>query len=298
MKTLSCFVLSLLAAAGGLRADQPVDESRPAAPDVQIQIENLSGSVRVTGWNEDRIRVTGTVGDDTEGLKIEGDRNAISIEVEIPDRHGRRSLGGRDYDADLEIWVPTGSRLSVETVSAWIEVSDLEGTLELESVSGKIEAGGRPQEAELSTVSGSIRFTGSQTSISAESVSGSVRLEGVAGRVEVSTVSGNIEVVSDVFERGELETVSGRIDFEGDLAPRGRLDIEGHSSNITVALPASVSASFEVETFSGRIKSDWGPEAVRVGRYSPGMELEFSTGTGEARVTIDSFSGSVWLKQK
>ncbi len=53
-----------------------------------------------------------------------------------------------------------------------------------------------------------------------------------------------------------------------------------------------------METFSGRIKSDWGPEAVRAGRYSPGMQLEFSTGAGEARVTIDSFSGSVWLKQK
>ena len=298
MRNLFCFCFSLIAATGGVWADRPVDESRPAAPDVRVEIENVVGSVRVIGWTEDRVRVTGAIGDDVEGLEIEGDRNAISIEVEIPHHHGRRHWGDRDYSSDLEIWVPTGSRLAVETVSAPIDVSGIDGSLELESVSGSIVAEGRPQEAELSTVSGAIRFTGAETAVSAESVSGSIRLEGVADRVEVSTVSGLIEVISDTFERGQLETVSGKIDFEGDLTPNGRLEIEAHSANITVALPASVSASFDLETFSGSIENDFGPEAERTGRYSPGKRLKFSTGGGQARVTIDTFSGNVWLKKR
>lgn len=298
MRTLLCLCLSMFIASGALWADRPVDESRPAAPDVEVEIENVSGSVRVTGWNEELVRVTGTIGDDTEGLEIDGDLDEISIEVDIPERHGRRHVGSRDYESHLEIWVPVGSHLSVETVSAAIEVTALTGPVELESVSGSIKAAGGSQEADLATVSGSITFSGSQTPISAESVSGSVHLEGVADQVEVSTVSGNIEVISDALTQCEMETVSGRIDLEGDLAARGRLEIEAHSSNITVALPANVSASFEIETFSGNIENDFGPEAESTGRYTPGKRLEFSTGGGDARVSIDSFSGTVRVKRR
>ncbi len=297
MRTLLCLCLSIFIATGALWAGRPVDESRPAAPDVKVEIENVSGSVRVSGWTEDRVRVTGTLGDDTEGLEIEGDRQELSIEVDIPERRGRRFFG-RDYDSHLEIWVPVGSRLSVETVSASIEVKAVQGPVDLESVSGSIVAEGGLQEADLATVSGSITFSGSQTPISAESVSGSVHLDGVADRVEVSTVSGSIEVVSDVLERCELETVSGRIELEGDLAARGRLEIEAHSSNITVILPASVSAAFEIETFSGNIENDFGLEAESLSRYTPGKRLEFSTGGGAARVSIDTFSGNVRLKRR
>ncbi len=298
MKTLICCSLSLIAASGALIAGRPVDESVPAAPDVRLEIENIAGSVRVIGWTENRVRVTGTVGDDTDGLEIDGNENSLSIEVDIPKGHGGRRWGDRDYSSDLEISVPIGSRLSVETVSASIEVSNVDGTLELESVSGSVVADGRPAEAEIATVSGEIRFTGADTPVRAESVSGSVHLEGVAKRVEVSTVSGRIEVHSSTFERGELETVSGKIDFEGDLVPRGRLEIEAHSANVTVTLPADVSASFEIETFSGRIENDFGPGAESTSRYTPGKRLEFSTGGGEARVIIDLFSGSVRLKKQ
>ena len=50
---------------------------------------------------------------------------------------------------------------------------------------------------------------------------------------------------------------------------------------------------FEVETFSGRIKNAFGPEAERTSEYAPGQELRFTTGGGDASVEVESFSGTV-----
>ena len=55
-------------------------------------------------------------------------------------------------------------------------------------------------------------------------------------------------------------------------------------------------ADFYIETYSGSIKNDIGPEARRSSEYGPGRELRFTSGGGGARVSIESFSGSVKLR--
>ena len=56
-----------------------------------------------------------------------------------------------------------------------------------------------------------------------------------------------------------------------------------------------MNADFYVETYSGSIKNQIGPSPTRADDYGPGKELRFSSGTGGARVSIESFSGSVKL---
>lgn len=294
--TIARLAACLALVAAPTLAGQSVDESRQVAPDARIRIENLAGSVTVTGWNEDRVHVTGTLGDDVESLEIRGGGDSLSIEVKIPDRKG---WGRRDHDvgARLEVHVPAGCRLAVETVSAEIEASGVRGALDLESVSGSIVAAGTSASAELSTVSGAIRFTGHGTAVEAESVSGGIQLDGVGGAVEADTVSGRIEVRAAALGRGDLESVSGEIELTGELAAGARLDIEGHSSNVTLRLPAATSARFDIETFSGRIDNDFGPQAERAQRHGPGKELEFTTGSGDAQVSIETFSGNVRVEK-
>jgi hypothetical protein len=73
--------------------------------------------------------------------------------------------------------------------------------------------------------------------------------------------------------------------------------VESHSGTVTLELPADTSAEFEIETFSGQIHNDFGPKARRTSEYGPGYELSFSTGSGEAEVSVESFSGGVYLKK-
>lgn len=294
-RRFSLIALALALVAGGAEASRPVDETRSVAPDATIEIENLSGVVEVTGWDRAEVVVTGTIGDDTEGLSVDGGGDHLAIEVEIPERSGRKR---NDFESRLSIKVPSGARVQVEGVSSSIEIEGVTGRLELESVSGSIEVTGARGATEAETVSGSIRIEGSDTPVSAESVSGSVRIRGASGRVEATSVSGTVDVEASTLERGELETVSGSVRYRGGLADGARLDVECHSGNVTMELPEDVSATFEVTTFSGSIDNELGPAARRTDKYLPSKKLEFTTGSGSARVSIESFSGNVNLRKQ
>ncbi len=295
MKPLNLLVLCFLIGAGSAWGGQTVDRTVAADHDAAIEIEILAGSISITGWDKNEIKITGTLGDDVEELRIEGERDHFEIEVKIP---RGRDHGERDVDAVLEIWVPMGSGLEVETVSAPITVTGVKSWLKLSSVSGNLEASGAITEAELETVSGSIRLSGSNTVAEVESVSGGVDLEGVGRSVDVSTVSGTMTVKSGEVNRASFESVAGGIEFEGSLAEGGRLEAECHSCNVVLVLPASTSAVFDISTFSGNIDSELGGTVERPSRYTPGRQSEFSTGDGTGRVSVETFSGNVILKKK
>jgi DUF4097 and DUF4098 domain-containing protein YvlB len=293
MKKKLLLLMAIALAAGGVWAGESVDVTKSASATPTVEIENLAGSVKIHGWDREEIKVTGVLGDDTDGLDFSGSNDNFDIEVEIPDSYGRRH---RDLDSDLEIWLPAGSSLAIETVSASIRVSGVNGRLELESVSGEVTVDGAPTSADVETVSGSIELSGSETLAIAESVSGKIELSGVAGRVEAATVSGSIRVEASDIEQGEFEAVSGSVRFTGALSPGARLSAESHSGSVVLNLPADTSARFQVETFSGGINNGFGGgEAERTSRYAPGKRLDFTLGSGDAQVRVESFSGSVTL---
>ncbi len=142
-----------------------------------------------------------------------------------------------------------------------------------------------------------IRVSGSSGSVEAESVSGRIRLQGAGGRIEAVTVSGHLEIEAGAVDAVELESVSGPVHFRG-RPTSGRLTVESHSGNVVLVLPADLSARFEVESFSGRIDNELGPAARRQGRYEPGLSLEFVTGDGLARVSVETFSGNIALRKQ
>ena len=295
MKTLNLLAFCLLIGSGAAWAGQAVDRTVAADKDATIEIENVAGSLRITGWDRNEIKITGTLGDDVEELRLDGQRDRFEIDVEIPEG---RSFGKRDIDSDLEIWVPTGSGLDVETVSAPITVTEVASWLKLSSVSGNIDASGMITEAELETVSGSIQLNGSNTVADVESVSGTIDLQGLGRAVDASTVSGTITARGAELNRASFETVAGGIEFEGSIAKSGRFEASCHSGNVVLALPASTSAVFNVSTFSGNIDSEFGGTVERTSRYAPSRRSEFSTGAGEGRVSIETFSGNVILKRQ
>jgi len=256
-KSVRSFVILLvtLACAPALLADRQVDETVPAEPGGTVSVELIAGSVDFIGWDRDEVQITGTLEDDVKGLEIDSGGKNISIEVKVP--------SGRNINrasADLKIRVPYGSRVEAEAVSADVTA---------ESVGGDV---------------------------SIECVNGNVRIQGELDEVSVAVVSGNIHVESTTaLKSGSFETVSGNVEFRGDLGAGGRFTFESLSGNVRLYLPLSTSAEFEVETFSGDITNELGPAAVRTGDYVPSKSLEFTLGSGAARVSIESFSGNVKL---
>ncbi|MFH1844832.1 MAG: DUF4097 family beta strand repeat-containing protein [bacterium] len=268
---------------------EDVDETREASADGTVTIKNISGSVTVVGWDRDEVHVGGTLGDGTERLDFERRGDRVRIEVVVP----RRSHNVEG--SFLTIHLPHGSELDVATVSADIDVKEVTGVVYLESVSGDIEVVGEMAELETESVSGTIELRVQCAEVSAGTVSGDIDLRDGLGDVSVQSVSGDIEVEGGLFVHLDGSTVSGNIVFRGDLAGDGSYRFESHSGDIRLYLPEKLDADFEVSTFSGDIDNDFGPRPSRVSKYTQGLELSFTQGSGDARVRVETFSGDVEL---
>jgi DUF4097 and DUF4098 domain-containing protein YvlB len=291
MKRAALVFAAILAGPAGLAAQTPVDQKRPAAPDAAVSIENMAGSVKVTGWDRTEVQVKGTVGNGGE-LSFDGAEKHLKIEVEA--EHGN-PMG---IQSDLEVFVPAGGSVSIEGFQATISVSGVTGSVKAETVSGSITQTGAAKGVELQSVNGSIDVTKASGRVQAEAVNGTVTVRDTSGELEASTVNGKLLVTGGSFDRARLESVSGGVRFESGLSARATLSVESVSGAVDLFLPAGFGAEFSVSTFSGAITNELGPAAEKSSSWSPQKELTFTTGAGGARVNVETLSGAVNIRKR
>ncbi|HEX9731364.1 MAG TPA: DUF4097 family beta strand repeat-containing protein [Thermoanaerobaculia bacterium] len=284
----SAALLAVLAplAAG---AQTEVERRVPARAEGTVEIVNVAGSLVVSGWDREEVEVTGTLGRGIDALVVRAVRGEVKVEAE-PGRSGHQG------SAHLEVRVPHRSRVAVETVSAEVLVAGLEGELDVESISGPVEVEGDPSAVAVETVSGDVTVRRARGRVAVETVNGRITIEG--GRdLRAQSVSGAIVVDgAGEVERAELGVVSGRILFAAALARGAEARLSSHSGAVEVALPGASAARFDVSSFSGRITNELGPPAEKAGRFTPEHKLVF--GSGDARVHVETFSGSVTLRKR
>ena len=211
MKVVRLIALGILGTTA-VYADE-VNEIMDADPDGIVLISNVAGSVEVRGWSRSQVEVTADLGSRVDELIFDRDGDEIVIKVKVP----RNSRGG--ISSDLVINVPTASSLQVNTVSADIEVSDVEGEQELESVSGDVVTEAHGADIELSSVSGDVEVQGDKREIRARmnTVSGDVDADSLAGEFHGESVSGSVSTINGRFERASLNTVNGDIVYHASL---------------------------------------------------------------------------------
>lgn len=309
MKRISILItfvmLTLMALAGGFSlmvltagtayADTPVNETRPAAANGEIRISNLAGSVKVQGWDKNQVQVTGSIGDDVDHLEVEADSGNVYIRVILPHHSHSDDCG---ECADLVVNVPRNGRIEVNTVSADVGVKDVSGAQQLETVSGEIVLASTSADITAKTVSGDVRVNGSapKARVAASGVSGNVDVAGIDGELDAESVSGDVHVGSGHVTRAQLSSTSGTVEYGAGFEKGGSYDFHNVSGDIKITLSGNPSARYDVSTFSGDIDNNFGPKPVRVSKYSPGMELRFTNGSGDADVSIKTLSGDVTLR--
>ncbi len=290
MKRAALVLATALAAPAVLAAQTTVDQKRPAAPDAAVSIENMAGSVRVTGWDKAEVQVRGTVGAGGE-LSFGGSDKRIQIEVESD----RNPMGIR---SDLEVFVPAGSSVEIEGFQATIKVTGVTGSVQAETVNGSITQAGAAKHVELQSVNGDVEVAKAAGRIQAEAVNGTVSVRDASGELEASTVHGKLSVIGGSYERVEIESVAGAVRLEAALSARASVSIETVSGPVELLLPADVAAEFSVSSFSGRITNELGPAAEKPSKWTPQTELTFTTGSGGARVSVETLSGSIAIRKR
>ena len=99
--------------------------------------------------------MTGTLGRNVEKLIFERDGDEITIKVKVPGNNGHSH--GHGYDSDLDIRVPQNSSIDIGTVSADIDVTEVNSDQSLSSVSGDITTESTGVVMEVEAVSGASR---------------------------------------------------------------------------------------------------------------------------------------------
>ncbi len=285
---------ALAAGHAGVASGSPINQRAAANPRGTVEVSNVSGTVRVTGWNRDEVEVTGDLGEGTERLEFAVAGEVTRVKVILPSRSHNVE------DTDLVIRIPAGSRLSVNTVSADIEVQDVTGAQRLQSVSGDVRTRAGSDDLECKTVSGDVAVSGSGRKglLTITTVSGDANAHGVAGEVNANTVSGNLTLSLGDTSRSRLRSTSGDLTMASRLAPDGKLDIESISGDVRLDLQGAVNAEFDVSSFNGEIRNCFGPKAVATSEYAPGRELRFREGQGAGRVRIKTLNGDINVCRK
>lgn len=102
--------------------------------------------------------------------------------------------------------------------------------------------------------------------------------------------SGGVRLSGVKTPKLHLETGSSGSDIEL-LASPDDVSIEAGSGGVTLRMPASTSATVDIETGSGGIDTDFEVTLSRIERRS----LRGTIGTGKGRIRIESGSGHVRL---
>ncbi|HEX2254988.1 MAG TPA: DUF4097 family beta strand repeat-containing protein [Thermoanaerobaculia bacterium] len=283
-------VLSLLLVVPPAAGESSFSETHRAAARGTVTIHNPDGAVVVRGWTRDQVSVAGVIEDERHTFlrfEVTGDEAEVAIEGEELSFMQRVFLGDGPSAARLEVWVPRGSRVTVNSRSAHIGVAGVTGALTLASSHGVVEVTGAPARVVASTVSGAIRFAGRTEDLTARSVSGSVEAEGVGRRLVAATVSGSIRGAGENLQQVEMQSVSGALEFAGSVRAGGRLEAQTTSGDVDLVLPPDLEAAYRLSTARGRIENGFGPPprredaglGLRFGRL--GARVSASTGSGE-----------------
>jgi len=269
---------------------EDIDVRRDVASDATVTVSNIAGSIDVSTWSRNEVHLTGRTGPNQELVISE---SAQGIKFEIKEIENKSYTG----ESELELVVPEGVSIVAIGVSADITITGSRGArLSAESVSGDVKVQAEVGRADLNSVSGDVIFRGSAERTYAESVSGDVEIYGVSGEVDVQTVSGDAIVSASRLALGKFESVSGGLDLELETADGGRLNIATMSGDVTLKLPASQSAEFSAQSFSGDIDSRFGQ--VKNEKYGPGSHLKYSAGNSGTVIRVESFSGDIDIGHK
>lgn len=305
---VSTFYLGLM---GTVFAAQSVDKQLSISSGTQLQIKIQRGEVQIQSWDKNEVSVTGTLDELSEGFIFEQKGNNLNIEDKMPQHYN----GSDNNGSKLTIMVPKTVKLSADTISANLQITQTQGELDLNTVSGNISADGLSGNPSLNsvsgdittkgldgkillnTVSGEINDTESKGEIKYRLVSGDLNSQTLAEKVKVEQVSGEVTANFSAAKDITIRTVSG--DSQVSLAKTfDRASLESVSGDITVTFAAMPDASFDLNGGpGGKIKNGLSQDVPQKQKYVSNESLSFQTGTGSADVRMNTVSGNLSLKQ-
>lgn len=274
----------LLAAPRPAGAQTTLDTTLAVRAGARFELQNLSGAVRIRATRRQEIRIH--VEYDRARIEIDASSSLVSVRT-VPRRNGG--------DADYTVEVPANTPLTVNGISSDVDVQGVCGEAELQSLSGDVRLTCAQGNVSATSVSGDVVVADARGRLEVGSTSGDVTVQGARADVSAHSVSGDVVLARVEGQDIGAESVSGEISFAGPVLEGGRYRFQSHSGDVVIRPDGALNATISVSTFSGDLESDY-TVTLSQGRRRA-REFEFIVGNGGARVTLASFSGTIYLRR-
>lgn len=286
----------------------------------EIELSNLSGDIIINrgGGNTAQLEILETargrtLQDAKEALgRVSVDvterGSRVQVSVNYPRHEDRGPRQNTNVSVQYTLTAPENTRISANTLSGDITVTDIKGDLNLVTISGDVTVTGAARVMSAQSTSGKVELVNlrSEVRVEAETVSGDVIIrQSQLPRAELGTVTGNIVITDVRADRIEADTLNGNIQFNTPLVRNGRYELSSHSGTITLLPTGDVGFGLEVDSFSGNIQAavalkNQETEDGGFGRRGGGRMRSISGtyGDGGATMEITTFSGRVVIGKK
>lgn len=206
--SLSGFVLQANASDHGGALTEEFHQTYALAADGRIELDNINGSVHVSTWDQNQVKVDAVKYADTKErldeakIEIDASNNSISIRTKYPDHDHTFNWGSHNNPAGVEytLTVPRTARLDeFKLINGSLDVTGVRGEVRASCINGKLDARDLAGPAKLSTINGHLDAHFAQLSkeeLELNSVNGSLSLtlpSDAKAEIEAQTVSGNID---------------------------------------------------------------------------------------------------------
>jgi DUF4097 and DUF4098 domain-containing protein YvlB len=298
----------------GSDSEKGIEAAISTTPNVNVILMSTTGKLTVRGWDRNEVHAQTTEPDSKIKLRKTGGTDAanptmrldivvVPNNAEDPEEEEAETCS---EDADVTIDVPRGATIYLKTENGDVDVDGV-AEAHIETSDGRIEARRISKSIEVSSVGGDIAL---------EDASGRARLSSINGVIEardlrlldgsdflkIKTVSGDILLDRIGAPHVEAQTISGELRLTGPLARGGSYNFTTTNGDVTLLLPtessfklnAKISENGEIITqFPLTYKSQ--PSSTSV---LQGGRLVGTYGSGDANITLVSFSGTLQLRKQ
>ena len=303
--------ICLLALAGtNICAQDELHKTYPLTPNGTVSVTNVSGSIRITSWNENRVQVDAVKrGDRNDFSQVEIHVSDSAERLEITTIYPRNSGRGRNQvEVNYDLKVPRGAVLSpITSTSGNITITEAGSRIVARATSGAVTVRDSRGETNVSSTSGELTITNIGNNVTANVTSGAMHIEKVTGRVNAQGISGRV-AVKDVDGDATVQGISDSVLAENI---KGRLTVNAVSADVTVrnvqegARVNSVSGTITITNTKGLIEARTTSGDINV-REVESREIQLNTHSGminysgtifdDGRYNFESFNGNILLQ--
>jgi DUF4097 and DUF4098 domain-containing protein YvlB len=266
-------------------------------PHGTINAESFNGAIDISGWDENKVEITGSKYGSSEAL-----RDAVKVEVHnTPDsveiRAVKPSVQMGSAGARFTLHVPRGATLDrITTSNGAVKVRDVKAAAHVKTSNGAIAVTNVAGDVDAHTSNGSVEADSIQGGATLKTSNGHIRAEGIGGPLEAETSNSGITARLDTAPSSAIKLVCsyGAIDLTLGSAPKADVRAETRNSGIKLHLPAGTSAHVVADSSNGSISSDFAIAPTPRGDIEK-KHANGTIGAGGPTIELSTSNGSIHI---